>query len=124
MRALHSLITRDSTLRGPSPYGCPIRGARLYVLDEDLRPLPIGANGERYIGGAGVSRGYTNARLGPDQPHYENRGAHRDRTTEPVHGARDGPRRDGYRDKRPDQHGIAGDLPVRPRGTAPQPAVL
>jgi amino acid adenylation domain-containing protein/non-ribosomal peptide synthase protein (TIGR01720 family) len=38
--------------------GVPIRGARLYVLDGDLSPVPPGLPGEVYIGGRGVARGY------------------------------------------------------------------
>ncbi|MEU6788775.1 non-ribosomal peptide synthetase [Nonomuraea angiospora] len=40
------------------PLGRPISGARMYLLDEDLRQVGPHERGEIYIGGAGVARGY------------------------------------------------------------------
>jgi amino acid adenylation domain-containing protein len=40
------------------PIGRPIHNMRVYLLDEERRPVPIGATGEVYLAGVGLAKGY------------------------------------------------------------------
>ncbi len=44
--------------RSTVPIGRPLANLDLYVLDEDLRPLPVGVPGELCVAGVGVGDGY------------------------------------------------------------------
>ena len=62
------------TYRGEStiPIGAPVWNTRCYVLDDELRPLPVGAPGQLFLAGVQLARGYlgqpelTDERFVPD----------------------------------------------------------
>lgn len=44
---------------GVVPIGRPLPGLVMKILDEDMQVVPLGAEGELFVGGTGVARGYT-----------------------------------------------------------------
>ncbi len=77
------------------PLGRPIANSRLYVVDPEMRLVPIGIAGEEMVGGVGVTRGYvrrpdlTAARYIPD-PFSGQPGARMYRSGDLVRWLRDG----------------------------------
>ncbi|MCK0093500.1 non-ribosomal peptide synthase/polyketide synthase [Rhodococcus sp. F64268] len=54
MAAISDPLHRDSALT----LGPPLRGVHAVILDDLLRPVPVGVSGELYLAGTGLARGY------------------------------------------------------------------
>jgi len=55
--AIPAVDPGDWRERAPA-IGRPIPNVRVYLLDPDLRPVPIGARGELFVAGSGLAQGY------------------------------------------------------------------
>jgi natural product biosynthesis luciferase-like monooxygenase protein len=90
-----STAARVDRVRGSIPIGRPLANTRVYVVDDQLRPVGSGAPGELCIGGEGVTAGYlhrpelTAERFPPD-PFSKRPGARMYRTGDQVRFRPDG----------------------------------
>ena len=90
---LHTVTDDEAT--PIAPVGAPIPNTRVYVLDPEIEPVPLGVPGEAYIATPGLARGYggrpelTAERFVPD-PFSKQPGARMYRVGDRVRRRRDG----------------------------------
>lgn len=54
----YSLPSEFDNEVGPVPVGQPVTNVKIYILNSQLQPVPLGVPGELHVGGAGLAHGY------------------------------------------------------------------
>ncbi|HJT73986.1 MAG TPA: amino acid adenylation domain-containing protein, partial [Chitinophaga sp.] len=57
---VYSMDTSQAVPSGNIPIGRPLGNVRIYIVNSELEPVPVGVSGEILIGGVQVARGYLN----------------------------------------------------------------
>ncbi len=54
------IVEKDKEYSGNVPIGKPSPNSKIYILDENLKPVPVGFSGELCVSGSSITRGYLN----------------------------------------------------------------
>ncbi|WP_010116065.1 non-ribosomal peptide synthetase, partial [Burkholderia oklahomensis] len=54
----HHIMSPDDEIENPVPVGRALANFDIYIVDDELRPVPIGTKGEIVATGVGIGRGY------------------------------------------------------------------
>lgn len=69
---IHTCTIEDSLTKRNVPIGRPIGNNFIYILDDSLKPVPIGVQGNLFIGGVGLARDYYNNPLKTRESFFKN----------------------------------------------------
>jgi len=65
-------LSKDNEYLFSVPIGRPISNTKVYILDDNLKLVPIGVSGKLYVSGDGVAKGYLNQKALTDSKFVSN----------------------------------------------------